>query len=576
MDLFNFQKYIDNKILDRGWEYYQHNSIKSITKENENTYTAIVAGTDDYSVEVQLGGNNDIVYSHCDCPYDLGPYCKHEVAVFYALREMLERDQDYVTADSTFALPARPVKSKKKVPAAKESPYDRFTSIISAQSKDKLVQFLVSLSLEDDAIGRRVELEFGADDGEQEYKKCIALIRSYIRQYRDRHGFVSYQETSGAAEGAWMVLERAEQAKDNGDYKRALHLYLCILHEMVPLLQSADDSGGFIGAVIDESISALQSLAQANMPDDAQQHLFQKILRESSNKIYNGWPDWRLGLLEACAQLTVTTERRKIFEKHLDSFMNEFDGSWSSRYLTERMAMIRYQLTLKFAGEKMAAEFMEQNISFPLFREMAIKKALSQKEYDRAERLALDGEQHDKGMPGLVNKWKELRYEAYRLSGQIDKQRSLAIELIMAGSFDYYKKLKATYAKDEWVSVYPSIIKALEKQKGYSGNYTNILIEEGELHKLLDYVKTKPVYITEYYQHLLPTFSNEVYHIFVQYILDEAKRANNRSGYRKVCSYIRLLANIGGKEHARQVTDNLLATYPRRPAFREELRKIRF
>jgi len=218
---------------------------------------------------------------------------------------------------------------------------------------------------------------------------------------------------------------------------------------------------------------------------------------------------------------------------------------------------------------------MEQNIGFSFFREIAVNKALSKKEYGRAEKLALEGEQLDRGTQGLINKWKELRYEAYRLSGQLEKQRSIAEEFIMAGSFDYYLKLKSTYSKNEWASVYPGIIKSLENQKGYHGNYTKILIEENELHKLLEYIKTEPVYIMEYYKHLLPAFSDEVYQIFVQYILNKAKIAKNRRDYQEVCSCIRLFAKIGGKEHARQLSADLLAAYPRKPVFREELMKVR-
>jgi len=186
----------------------------------------------------------------------------------------------------------------------------------------------------------------------------------------------------------------------------------------------------------------------------------------------------------------------------LRSTVEGLDGSWSSRYLAERIAAIRHRLILKFEGEARAAEFLEQNINFPLFREKAIKDALAKKEYDRVERLALEGEQRNREMPGLVSKWKKARYEAYRLSGRLDKQRDLAVEFILDGSFDYYKELRATYPDDEWASVYPGIIKALEGQKGYRDNYPAILIEEGEREKLLEYVKAEPARVTRYHRHL--------------------------------------------------------------------------
>jgi len=265
-----------------------------------------------------------------------------------------------------------------------------------------------------------------------------------------------------------------------------------------------------------------------------------------------------------------------VFERQLKSIVEKLDGSWSSRYLAERIAAIRHRLILKFEGEDRAVDFLEQNIDFPLFREKAIEDALANKEYDRVERLALEGEQHDRGMYGLINQWKEARYKAYKLSGQLDKQRNLAVKFILDGSFDCYQELKATYSDKEWVSVYPGIIKALKEQKGYRDNYPSILIEEGEQKKLLEYVKARPAYITRYHRYLLPAFRNEVDRLFMQHILGEAQRAGNRNAYREICSLIRQFANTGATERARQVTSQLLATYPRKPAFREELLKVKF
>ncbi|MEW6696261.1 MAG: SWIM zinc finger family protein [Bacillota bacterium] len=575
MNLVDFENYIDDRMLSRGWEYYKYDHIRSITAQDDTTYMAVVSGSEDYNVVVELSDSNEILFSECDCPFDLGPYCKHEAAVFYALRKMQSSDPNRVKTDSTIAVQANEIKSTKKSSSAKESPYDRFVKILSSQSKEKLVQFLTSLSLEYDEIGHRVEFQFNTSNAELERKNCIELIRSYIRQHSDRHGFIPYGEIFGATEGARVVFDRAEQSADDRDYERALEIYLCIIHEMVPLLQSADDSDGYIGGIIEDSIAALAELADNQLPEEVCEHFFTRLLKESSNKIYDDWSDWRLDLLEICCTLAVTTERREILEEHLDVYQKtKFVGSWSSQYEAEKITMMRYQLILNFEGQDKAENFIGKNIKYPSIREMAIREALSRKEYGQVEKLTLDGERHDKGLYGLIHKWKEFRYEAYRLSGQLEKQRSLAMEFILDGSFDYYKKLKATYSKEAWAGIYPGIIKDLEEQRGYARHYTDILIEEKEMERLLAYVKKTPAYIVNFYKQLLPLFPGEVYSIFVQHIYNEAKLADNRRKYQDVCSRIRLLAKAGGKEHAREVISTLLTTYPRKPAFREELMRI--
>jgi len=81
----DFDDSLDPVILKRGRQYYQEGRVSRIEKTTAG-WTAVVAGTHDYRVEVQLEPNGFIRFSSCDCPYEGGEYCKHQAAVFYALR----------------------------------------------------------------------------------------------------------------------------------------------------------------------------------------------------------------------------------------------------------------------------------------------------------------------------------------------------------------------------------------------------------------------------------------------------------------------------------------------------------
>ena len=50
-----------------------------------------IIGSEDYEVVVEMGDHGEIIYSECDCPYDFGPVCKHEVAAYFQLFDMLNR-----------------------------------------------------------------------------------------------------------------------------------------------------------------------------------------------------------------------------------------------------------------------------------------------------------------------------------------------------------------------------------------------------------------------------------------------------------------------------------------------------
>lgn len=99
--------------------------------------------------------------------------------------------------------------------------------------------------------GRLQAAKHWLDDGddEEEILKAVSLIHTYIRNNSDRHGFVNYRDTDNAVYGAELVLEKAETAVDENNVVHAVNLALCVVREMVDLIQNADDSSGTIGGV---------------------------------------------------------------------------------------------------------------------------------------------------------------------------------------------------------------------------------------------------------------------------------------------------------------------------------------
>lgn len=85
MTLTNFEIEVEQKIVGRGLDYYKNGDIGKLEKVGENEFSAVVFGTEKYSVYVKTNGTT-IIAHECDCPYDYGDVCKHKVAVFYAIR----------------------------------------------------------------------------------------------------------------------------------------------------------------------------------------------------------------------------------------------------------------------------------------------------------------------------------------------------------------------------------------------------------------------------------------------------------------------------------------------------------
>ncbi len=86
MNLKNFEIQIERKIVERGLDYYKSGDIRKLEKVGANEFSAIVFGTEKYTVYVKTN-DGAIVEHECDCPFDYGDVCKHKVAIFYAIRQ---------------------------------------------------------------------------------------------------------------------------------------------------------------------------------------------------------------------------------------------------------------------------------------------------------------------------------------------------------------------------------------------------------------------------------------------------------------------------------------------------------
>jgi len=57
--------------------------------------------TELYRVSVELEDQDDIIQAICDCPHDYGEFCKHQVAVFYTLRNDQDEDKPVEKSSGT-------------------------------------------------------------------------------------------------------------------------------------------------------------------------------------------------------------------------------------------------------------------------------------------------------------------------------------------------------------------------------------------------------------------------------------------------------------------------------------------
>ena len=127
-----FEQYIDETILNRGLSYFKKGHVHEPEEISPGEYETIVEGTEDYTVQLTL--KNGIITEYvCDCPYDMGPVCKHVVAViFYLQQDELELNKKTQRAKT----------DQNSKPAKRKTVAQQVDELLEKATHDELKQFI--------------------------------------------------------------------------------------------------------------------------------------------------------------------------------------------------------------------------------------------------------------------------------------------------------------------------------------------------------------------------------------------------------------------------------------------------
>ena len=174
LTLTNFKEAIDPAILQRGRQYYDGDRILELNQLDDRHCVATVEGTDRYQVFIVTHPDDGTVGWACDCPYDLGPVCKHVAAVLFALE---------AAATPVGPEEVRPRKQRK-------TRADRVREALATLSAEEQQDLLLELALNDAEAAQLILARYGtATEGQKTYAR---LVRDALRLGKDRHGFLDY------------------------------------------------------------------------------------------------------------------------------------------------------------------------------------------------------------------------------------------------------------------------------------------------------------------------------------------------------------------------------------------------
>lgn len=448
---------------------------------------------------------------------------------------------------------------------------------ISKLTKSELVDLVMDLVEGDEDVKKTVEFKLITPN--DEVKASKELIRKYINENK-RRGFISWRNVHAALQGAEMVLDKGRGKLGNGEEETAIKLGATVLSIVVDMLQYTDDSGGEIGYIVNESISLLKdasSLVLLSTNHRVQDHMFQLILREAMHKRYDGWNDIRYELLDVCTIYSARATARQKLEETLEKLLNDISAqsSWSSDYDQEVVKQLELKILERNGELDRAQQLINDNLSFGVFREMAIEKEMTNGNYEAALEICKDGEESDSDYPGLVKKWKQYRLQIYEAIEDVDKQKEILLEFIYDNEYEAYAKLKELYSNDEWERTLDEIFETFEDKKGYLPHvYEYIAKAENRGDRILKYCEQSPAMVVELYPYLLDDYADHVDDIFTRHIKWEAEYATDRKKYRLVCEKLKVYKIACGDLKFGQIVKELKQTYHRKPAFINELEKV--
>ncbi|MDQ0216768.1 hypothetical protein J2S13_003252 [Oikeobacillus pervagus] len=558
MNLSHFEDSIDDVILERGEDYFNQGNVKKINEVEPNRYLIEVIGSEPYAVDIFLNEDEDVVETTCDCPYDWGEFCKHQVAAFFALRNKRNVHQNQTNVQTP---------SNQKVD---------LNTILANLEKEEIIRMMISISEEYPEIKSRLLFKYSPSENVISTSK--KLVKKYINQYKHR-GFIEWNHVSSALTGAYMVLNKAEEKIVNDEVEIAVSLSLVVLANAMDMLNYSDDSSGNVGSVIINSLDTIYeavSYGVDKINEDQKERIFSTLMKEALHRRYEGWAEWQIDLLKSTILLSDTKGRRQKLERRLNKMLETAtDHSWGASYVTENIQLLQYELIERFDDEEKRRQFYKANIHNKYIREKVIKQLLEKGEYEEVIGLCELGIKIDENNGHLVQQWKKYQLQAYEGLGDTANKRKLMLDFLYHNEFQYYPILKTLYEPNEWELVLNKILETFEKKPYLPIVYLEIIKEEKMIDKILAYCEDEISTIEELYPYLIESHFEDVRKLFVQSIKSQADQSSNRKEYRRVCKLIKLFKKVCGDEPSQVIIDELKQTNKRRPAFVDELGKIK-
>lgn len=530
-------------------------------------FVATVLGTDTYEVQLELS-NGEVSHQQCDCPYDLGPVCKHVVAVLFHIQQ------------DELELKKAP-KTKKSTKPRGRSVLKQVEDVLSSLSHKELKEYMRQLAKTDTSFRRELLSHFAHLNKNENMTLYAQQVKDILRSHSQRDGFVDWNAARKVGKAVIALMNMAHGHAEKSNFRTAIHISFAVMEQMVDALQYADDSNGDIGGNIDDAHHLLLDVARENLEDEMRTELLNLSLTAYENRVFDGW-DWDLGMLELASDLVRTENEVQRLSGLLEKAIKNESDFWRAK-----AEHIKLKLLQRSGSDDATAKFMEANLHNPLIRMEAIETAMRVNAFDKAIRLAEEGIELDREKwPGRVWDWYDMLLQIAKLQNDTAKVIEYARLLYLNSNLNtqpFYLILKETISEEEWPAFVDGLIAELNRSGSWVGQSrtAQILVDEQRWQQLMEWLQRSMAdrtislrTVTDLEKYLAADHSEELSNLYHTGIIDLLKANVGRKYYIEACRYMRRMNKLGATEQVAQLMWHLRKTYPQRPALMEELNNV--
>lgn len=560
MRIDDFENEIDATILGRGQAYFEEGAVVELEQVRQGLYEATVAGSDDYIVEVEIR-NGEVKALECDCPYDYGPVCKHEVAVLYAIREIWEESE----VGESGKIPGIRKKGKGK----DEKSMSALTSLVNSLSLEELRSFLLHELRGDGGLQLRLQAAFPSQPvavGRDYYEKLVSGLVG-----RGKRGYYERGETSDIADRIDGLLDIAKAKIQSGDFQEAFDIATVLLNRVGALLSYCDEDDDNLRDCLYEVIEILKQLLEASPPRRIRDAVLEYCLWrcKSHPTLSEDW-DWKL------LDLAITLAESEEEVRRIIDLLESLGGDeWEQR----RVQLLEYDFLLSKRGKEAAESFMLSHLDNDEFCQRMFEQAMEEKDYARARQLAERGrrQSEEKGKYGLVSPWVVRLRSVAKMTGDAGESFRLSRELLvehLGKVDDYFPELKAAIPAAQWPAYLEALAKDLER-RGATSSLAEIYCREALWEPLFNLLKRGIVSGFWAYEQRFPAeYRPRIADRYAVQVLEMLESFAEKRIYTDACELIRRIKALGEGNLAQQIIAELRVKYKRRRLLMEELDQL--